>query len=75
MTDNELAYRKALKMERDRSRSRRRYRKGMFQENRVRSEECVDIRQGRRRGENPFLRRTPRRLALHAGGGQGEKTP
>ena len=43
MTDNELAYRKALKMERDRSRSRRRYRKGMFQENMLHLEHYLDF--------------------------------
>ena len=43
MTDNELAYRKALKMERDRNRSRRRYRKGMFQENMLHLEHYLDF--------------------------------
>ena len=43
MTDNELAYRKALKMERDRSRSRRQYRKGMFQENMLHLEHYLDF--------------------------------
>ena len=43
MTDNELAYRKVLKMERDRSRSRRRYRKGMFQENMLHLEHYLDF--------------------------------